>query len=307
MKCVVTGGAGFIGSHLADALLARGDEVHVLDDLSLGKKKNVPSGAIFREGNILDARLLADVLEGASVVFHQAALPSVPRSVEDPLASHDANATGTLRVIDAARRAGVQKVVYAASSSAYGDTPILPKREDMPPAPKSPYAVAKLTGEMYCRVFYEVYGLRTTALRYFNVYGPRQDPQGAYAAVIPRFAMAALEGRPLVVNGDGSNSRDFTFVADAVAANLLAAASTKADGQVVNVGGGTRVTIRELARKVVDLTGSRSEIVHAPPRPGDIEHSLASQEAALALLGYRPTVSLDAGLETTIAWFRSHS
>lgn len=300
MKCVVTGGAGFIGSHLSEALLAMG-EVVVIDDLSLGKRTNVPTGARLREGTILDRALLAEEFDGADYVFHEAALPSVPRSIEDPFASHQANVTGTLHVLMAARDAGVRKVVLAASSSAYGDSATLPKHELMVPLPKSPYAAAKLAAEMYARAFYDSYGLRTTSLRYFNVYGPRQDPRGAYAAVIPKFFAAALRGDPLVIHGDGSQSRDFTYVTDVVRANILAATSTNSDGAVINVGAGERTTISEIAKTIVALTGSRSRIEQGPARAGDIAHSLASLDRAATLLGYAPSVRIKEGLARCLA------
>lgn len=302
MKVVVTGGAGFIGSNLVHELV-RDHEVHVVDDLSTGNLANLPPQATFHRGSILDRALLDSVFRGAAWVFHQAALPSVARSIADPMRTHEANATGTLNVLAAARDAGVEKVVYAASSSAYGDTPTLPKVESMHGVPKSPYAVAKLAGEEYARVFHDVYGLRTTSLRYFNVYGPRQNPAGDYAAVIPRFIQAAMGGRPLVVHGDGEQSRDFTFVQDAVRANVLAAGSRKADGLVVNIGGGRRTTVNELAEKILRLVGSSSRLERVERRPGDVLHSLASLERAKATLGYEPQFSLDEGLKTTVAWF----
>ena len=305
MKVVVTGGAGFIGSNLARALLAEGREVHVLDDLSTGHRRNVPPGAVFHHGSILDRPLLGRVVQDATYVFHQAALPSVPRSVADPLASNEANVTGTLNVLVAARDAGVRKVVFAASSSAYGNTPTLPKHEGMPVNPMSPYALTKVAGEFYCRIFHQVYGLRTTGLRYFNVYGPGQDPDGAYAAVIPRFIVRALRGEPLPIHGDGTQSRDFTFVADAVRANLLAAASTESDGLVMNVGAGRRTTLLELARLVIEATGSASLVEHHPRRPGDVDHSLADVSLAARTTGYAPTVDVREGIRRTAEWFRA--
>lgn len=300
----MTGGAGFIGSNLAERLLAEGHEVHVVDDLSTGHRRNVPAKATFHHVSILDDAGLRRALAGAEVVWHEAALGSVPRSMADPLGSHGPNLTGTLKVLEAARHAGVRKVVYAASSSAYGDTPTLPKVESMPPQPLSPYAVTKLAGELYCQVYTRAYGLPTTSLRYFNVYGPRQDPEGPYAAVVPRFILAALRGEPLTVNGDGRQSRDFTFVGDVVEANLLAAQRGKGDGAVVNIGAGGQTELNELARLVVELAGSRSPIVHAPPRPGDIRDSLAGLAQARDLLGWRPRTPVREGLATTVEWFR---
>jgi len=304
MKCIVTGGAGFIGSHLAEALLARGDEVHIIDDLSTGHRGNVPAGAQLHQGSITDRELLARVFAGAKYVFHEAALGSVPRSIEEPARTDFANVHGTVCVLDAARHANVEKVVFAASSSAYGDTPTLPKHEEMAPSPKSPYAVTKLAGEQYCRTFYETYGLRTTALRYFNVYGPRQDPQGAYAAVIPRWIAACLGGEPIVIHGDGSQSRDFTYVDDVVQANLLATASTAADGEIVNIGAGSRTDLSTLAKLILDATGSDARVEHAPPRAGDVAHSLASLEKAKRVLAYEPRVTLREGLAATAASMR---
>ena len=303
MKVVVTGGAGFIGSHLAESYLDEA-EVHVLDDLATGKRANVPKGAIFHEGSILDKDLLARVLKDARFVFHEAALGSVPRSVADPQRSNEVNVTGTLNVLVAARDAGVEKLVYAASSSAYGNTPTLPKHEGMPVNPMSPYAVTKVTAEHYCKVFHQVYGLRTTVLRYFNVYGPRQDPNGAYAAVIPRWIHAALKGEPLTIFGDGTQSRDFTYVKDIVQANRLAALSVKADGQVINAGAGGRTELNLLAKEILAAAGSTSPIRHEPRRPGDVDHSLASLEKARELLGYSPRVDVAAGVAQTVDWFR---
>lgn len=304
MKAVVTGGAGFIGSHLAERLLQDGHEVHVLDDLSLGRRANVPAQAVFHHGSVLDARRVGEALAGADAVFHEAALPSVPRSLEAPLASHEANATGTLQILEAARRLDVAKVVYAASSSAYGNTATLPKVEAMPAAPRSPYAAAKLAGEMYCAAYAAAYGVRTVCLRYFNVYGPRQDPEGAYAAVIPRFILAALQGRPLPIHGDGAQTRDFTYVADAVEANLLAWRAPAGDGQPINVGAGERTDLNTLAAHILRLTGSASPVVHGPARPGDVRDSLAGLDRARGLLGYRPRVRLSEGIAETVAWFR---
>lgn len=303
MKSVVTGGAGFIGSNLAEALLADRQEVHIIDDLSTGHRHNIPEGATFHEGSVLDIPLLKRVFKDTDVVYHQGALGSVPRSIENPARSHDVNVNGTFNVLDTARTCGVQKVVYAASSSAYGDTPTLPKVEDMPPNPKSPYAVTKLTGELYCRTFFETYGLRTTALRYFNVYGPRQDPEGAYAAVIPKFILAAMAGKDLTIHGDGEQSRDFTYVADVVEANRLAARSTKADGMMMNIGAGGRTTVNELARAIIDAVGSLSSVVHGPVRGGDVAHSLAGLERAAKAIGYAPAYDMEAGLAATVEWF----
>jgi nucleoside-diphosphate-sugar epimerase len=307
MKVLVTGGAGFIGSNLAERLLADGHDTHVLDDLSTGHARNVPAKAVFHRASILDDAQLRKAMQGAEVVYHEAALGSVPRSVAEPVLSHEVNLTGTLRVLEAARALGVRKIVFAASSSAYGDTPTLPKHEGMVPAPLSPYAVTKLAAEHYCAAYTKVYGLRTTALRYFNVYGPRQDPNGAYAAVIPKFILSALKGEPLTIHGDGSQSRDFTYVADVVQANVLAAQDGKSDGQMMNIGAAGRTDLNELATEILQLAGSKSKIAHGPPRAGDVHDSQASLERARDLLGYRPAVALPEGLKRTVAWFREHA
>lgn len=256
------------------------------------------------KGDICDAALVASAVDGADYVLHQAALPSVPRSVADPRASHEVNATGTLLVLIAARNAKVKRVVLASSSSVYGETPTLPKREDLPLLPLSPYAVSKLAAESYARVFHGVYALPAVALRYFNVFGPRQDPASQYAAVLPRFVAAALRGEPLRIYGDGEQTRDFTYVEDVVQANLRACFAEAAPGNVYNIAGGARVTVRGLAETVIDKTGSRSPIVLDPPRPGDIRHSLASIELAQSDLGYSRTVDLEEGVARTVGWFR---
>jgi len=297
-KAVVTGGAGFIGSHLVGALTQRGYRVIIIDDLSTGKKENIEQllrggGVQFYKGSITDLPLLQRLFQGAEYVFHQAALPSVPRSIENPYASHEINATGTLNVLLAARDSKVNKVIYASSSSAYGDTPTLPKREDMLPSPQSPYAVTKLTGEYYCQVFNRVYALPTACLRYFNVYGPRQDPASQYAAAIPRFISRVAEGKPPVIYGDGMQTRDFTFVEDVVAANLLAAES-KLTG-VFNIGSGANISINELCQLIIRLMEKNIAPVYEESRPGDVMHSLADISHA-AEFGYQPKYSLEAGL-----------
>ena len=303
LKAIVTGGAGFIGSHIARELAERGYDVVILDNLSTGKRENIEpllgrDYVNFVQGSVTDLPLLQELFTGTSYVFHQAAIPSVPRSIKDPLSSHEANITGTLNVLLAARDSGVKKVVYASSSSVYGDTPTLPKREDMTPSPLSPYAVTKLAGEHYCRVFQEVYGLPTSCLRYFNVYGPRQDPGSQYAAVIPLFIQKASRGEPPVIFGDGEQSRDFTFVRDVVEANILAAESDACGA--FNVGRGERTTINGLAELIIELTGSKVKAVHENPRAGDIKHSLADISRATGF-GYAPKYKLEAGLKETIS------
>lgn len=305
-RVVVTGGAGFIGSHLTEELAERGYYVVILDNLSTGKRENIEEllkkdAVEFIRGSVTDLPLLNRVFQDTDYVFHQAAIPSVPRSVENPQASLEANVAGTLNVLLAARDSGVKKVIYASSSSAYGDTPSLPKREDMLPNPQSPYAVTKLAGEYYCQVFKEVYRLSTACLRYFNVYGPRQDPDSQYAAVIPRFIKRALQNRPPIVLGDGDQTRDFTFVKDAVLANILAA-ERNAEG-VFNVGNGRNISINELARMILKSLGMDLETVHEEPRPGDVRHSLADISKAKTF-GYEPRYSLEKGLEETIESFR---
>jgi len=306
---LVTGGAGFIGSHLVENLLAGGARVRVLDDFSTGRRENLEpfiDRIELVEGDITDFPTCCTAMEAVNLVFHQAALPSVPRSIEDPARSHDVNATGTLNVLLAARDAGAKRVVYASSSSAYGDTPTLPKREDQAPSPRSPYAVAKLTGEQYCRSFPGVFKLEAVALRYFNVFGPRQDPNSAYAAVIPLFASAALEGRSPTINGDVEQTRDFTYIENVVLANLLAASSPaeKVSGEVFNVGCGGRISINDLWREIKDAVGGTVDAVHGPPRPGDVKDSLADLTHLRERTGFEVRVGLKEGIEKTVAWIR---
>jgi len=302
-KVIVTGGAGFVGSHLAEELANRGYYVVILDDLSTGRMENIADliakeNIEFVQGNINDASLLQRLFRDAYYVFHLAAIPSVPRSTENPLASHQVNATGTLNVLLSARDSGVKKVVYASSSSVYGDTGTAAKREDMMPSPQSPYAVTKLTGEYYCQVFQEVYGLPSICLRYFNIYGAQQDPNCPYAAVIPIFIRRICQGNPPVIFGDGKQTRDFTFIKDATEANILAAESD-ASG-VFNIGRGESVTINQLARLAIRLVGNNSVApVYDKPRPGDIRHSLADISKS-RILGYNPRYSLEEGLRETV-------
>jgi UDP-glucose 4-epimerase len=301
MKVVVTGGAGFIGSNLAEEL-SRRYEVTVVDDLSTGRESNLEGLDVeFEKGSILDAGLLARAFEGARYVFHEAALPSVQRSVDDPARSNLVNVDGTLNVLLAARDAGVEKVLLASSSSVYGDTPTLPKVESMTPAPMSPYAVTKLTDEHYCRVFTSLYGLPTVALRYFNVFGPRQDPTSQYAAVIPNFITRILAGRPPVVHGDGRQTRDFTFVRDVVSANILAAESDAVG--VFNVACQRRIDLLDLAGAIMEIVGTRVAPVHEAARPGDVRDSLADISRARDAFGYVPQYTLAEGLQETIQCF----
>ena len=307
---LVTGGAGFIGSSLARVLVRRGDQVRVLDDFSSGKRQNLDDIAArieVIEASILDEATLRRAAAGVDVIFHQAALPSVPRSLNAPLPSHEANATGTLRVLEAARAERVRRVVYAGSSSAYGDTPVLPKVETMVPRPLSPYAVSKLTGELYCQMYARTFGVETVVLRYFNVFGPRQDPTSQYAAVIPRFVTAALAGEQPVIFGDGSQSRDFCFIDNVVDANLRAAEAPgpEVSGRVFNIACGTATDLNTVVRLVGELTGKPLQARYQPPRAGDVKHSLADIEQARAGLGYQPQVLFPEGLARTVAWFRS--
>lgn len=305
-KYLVTGGAGFIGSNIAGELVRRAEDVRVLDNLSTGKLENLQG---FRDsidlltGDLRDVEAVRRAVDGVDYVIHQAALPSVPRSVADPVASNAANVDGTLNLLVAARDAEVKRVVYASSSSAYGDSPTLPKREDMPTDPRSPYAVAKLAGEQYCRVFTSVYGLPTVSLRYFNVFGPRQDPTSQYAAVIPAFITAMRRGDRPVIYGDGHQSRDFTFVSNVVAANLLACERADADGLALNIACGESISLLDLVEKINRLLGTTIEPAFEPERPGDVKHSLADTSRARHYLGYEPLVTFDEGLARTLEFF----
>jgi len=302
MKAIITGGAGFIGSNLAE-VLSRDNEVIIVDDLSTGNDANIRGLEIeLVKGSVTDLDLLRKIFKGADYVFHQAAIPSVPRSIKDPVSTNEANVTGTLKVLIAARDCGVKKVIFASSSSAYGDTPELPKREDMNPNPMSPYAVTKLVGEYYCNVFNDVYDLKTAALRYFNVYGPKQDPYSDYAAVIPKFIKRIQEGKPPIIYGDGNQTRDFTSVDDVVSANILAAESD-AKG-VYNVATGKRITINELANVIMAIMGRDLDPIHEKPREGDVLHSLGDITKAKKDFGYAPGDKLEANLKETVKWFR---
>ena len=311
-RCVVTGAAGFIGSNLVRALLDQGWDVVALDNLSTGRKENLEelhgrTGFTFVEGDVRDQDTLRDVFAGASVVFHQAALGSVPRSVDDPWTTHDHNVNGTLSALLAARDQGVKRFVYAGSSSVYGDTAVLPKVETMTPNPLSPYAVSKHVGELYCAVFARVYGLETVTLRYFNVFGPRQDPNSQYAAVIPRFVSALAEGKAPTIFGDGEQTRDFTFIDNVVQANILAATADHPDlpGKVMNIGCGGRYSINELLRHLQEIMGTDVTPSYVAPRPGDVRDSQADITLARTLIGYEPSVELREGLEKTVAWFQA--
>jgi len=305
-SALVTGGAGFIGSHLVDRLVAESWRVRVLDDFSTGHEANLAGCADRIEllrGDIRAPMSLARAMRGVEVVFHQAAIASVPRSVEDPIGTHEVNALGSLRVLEAARAAGVRRVVYAASCAVYGDGPELPKFEGLAPRPLSPYALQKYMGEAYCGIYTRLHGLETVALRYFNVYGPRQDPRGEYAAVVPRFIEACLAGEPPVVFGDGEQTRDFVMVDDVVAANLRAADAEKAVGHVCNVASGSETSLNALLDELRELTGNRCEARYVSARPGDVRRSVACLAAARERLGYEPQVSLRAGLARCIEHF----
>jgi UDP-glucose 4-epimerase len=309
-SCLVTGGAGFIGSALVRALLARGDRVRVIDNFFSGKRENLAEVAADIDliaGDIRDAGSLGRALAGVELVFHQAAIASVPRSLVDPIASHQVNATATLELLAAAKRAGARRLIYAASSSAYGDSPTSPKVESMRPAPLSPYAVSKLAAEHYCQVFAGAYGLETVCLRYFNVFGPRQDPTSEYAAVIPRFITAALAGRGVTIFGDGTQSRDFCYIDNTVEANLAAAAADapRVSGQVFNVACGAATSLNEVVRLVGEIVGHPVEVSYAARRVGDVQHSLADVTAAREALGYRGAISFRQGLERTVSWYRA--
>ena len=311
-KVLVTGGAGFIGSHISEKALERGDTVVVLDNLSTGKQENLAHleslGKDLKiiKGDVSDSQVVKRAMEGVEVVFHQAALGSVPKSVLDPISSHHANITGTVEMLLAAKNAGVKQFVVAASSSAYGETPELPKVETMYPNPLSPYAVTKLAQEQYCRAFYESYGLKTVSLRYFNVYGSRQDPTSQYAAVIPKFYQSFLNGEAPTIYGDGEQTRDFTYIDDVVQANFAAAAYDGAAGQIFNIAGGKRISVNELGQRIAKIVGVDIQPKHVDARPGDIRHSLADITAAKRELGFDPKTSLEQGLEACAAWYRSY-
>lgn len=303
---LVTGGAGFIGSNLAISLVESGHRVKVLDDFSTGRLDNLQP--VLKEIELFraDLRNLDDVRRataGVEVVFHQGALPSVPRSVADPLTTNEVNVTGTLNVFIASRDAGVRRVVYASSSSVYGNSDVLPKVETMTVRPMSPYAASKLAGEYYAKIFHELYGLETVGLRYFNVFGPRQDPKSEYAAVIPRFISALLEKKSPVVFGDGEQSRDFTFIDDVVKANLCSCQSDGVSGEVFNIAGGNRITLNHLLAVLMDIIGCDMEVIYADPRPGDVKHSLAGIDKASDMLGYISKTVLEEGLRVTVEWF----
>jgi nucleoside-diphosphate-sugar epimerase len=303
---LVTGGAGFIGSHLTEELARRGHRVRVLDNLSTGKRGNLEhiAGVDFVQGDIADLKVCADAVEGVDYVLHQAAIPSVPRSVKDPVTSNRSNIDGSLNILVAARDAGVKRLVYAGSSSAYGDTPTLPKREDMPARPLSPYALQKLVAEQYCQMFTRLYGLETVTIRYFNVFGPRQDPGSPYSGVISLFSTALLEGRQPIIYGDGEQTRDFTYVANVVDGVLRACEAPGVSGEVINVATGGRISLNRLLDTMNRIIGTSIRAQYQEPRAGDVKDSQADITLAGRLLGYAPTVHLEEGLRRTLDWCR---
>ena len=308
-KVLITGGAGFIGSNLTEAVLQRGHSVRVLDDFSTGKRENLIFGKAYPsleiiEGDLRDLSSCRKAVQGMEYVFHQGALPSVQRSVEDPETSHAVNVGGTLNILLAAREKGVKRVMYAASSSVYGDTPTLPKHEEMPPNPLSPYALQKYIGEQYCRLFYQLYGLETVSLRYFNIFGPKQDPNSLYSAVIPKFIDALLQGSPPTIYGDGEQSRDFTFIENVVQANLLAMSAAHLHGEAINIACGKRISLNQLLSVLKEILGSKQSPRYQEMRKGDVKHSLADIRRGKEIINYEPTVGIEAGLRKTVDFFK---
>jgi len=306
IRYLVTGGAGFIGSHLVRRLVTEGLNVRVVDNLSTGdsaRLKDVTGTLEFIRGDLADTGVSDEVVQGVDYVFHQAAIPSVQRSVADAVSTNRANVTATLNLLESCRKTGVRRVVFAASSSAYGDTAVLPKVENMPPDPLSPYALQKLVGERYCQLYYRLYGLETVCLRYFNVFGPGQDPHSEYSAVIPKFITLMMAEKAITVNGDGEQSRDFTYVENVVEANLLALQSKAAPGNVCNVGCGERISLNMLLKLLEEITGKKPKINYVSSRPGDVRHSLADISLARRILGYEPKVMVKEGLNLTVDAF----
>lgn len=309
-RFLITGGAGFIGSNIADRLLEKGNHVRIIDNLFSGKRENLKNALTskdceFIEGDIRDIRTVRNACKDVDFVLHEAAIPSVPRSIDDPLSTNDVNINGTLNILKASLENKVRRIVYAASSSAYGDTAVLPKKEDMPPSPLSPYAVSKLTGEYYCRVFTNVYGLETVSLRYFNIFGPRQDPNSTYAAVIPKFITAILKGESPLVNGDGEQSRDFTYIENVIQANINACYSKGAAGMMFNIACGARFTLNDLIRQLEGIMNKKANQKYMPPKKGDVKHSQADITNASKHLDYRVMVDFNEGLKKTVAYFAS--
>ena len=307
---LITGGAGFIGSHIAKRLVSDGARVRVVDNLSTGlidRLQDCAGSIEFIRGDLADVRVSDDVVQGVDYVLHQAAIPSVQRSVADPLTTNRANITATLNLLESCRKAKVRRLVFAASSSAYGDTEVLPKTEQMPPNPLSPYALQKLVGERYCKLYYQLYGFETVCLRYFNVFGPGQDPHSEYSAVIPRFISAMLANKPVTIYGDGEQSRDFTYVENVVEANLMALRASQAPGNVCNIGCGERITLNALARLLEEIIGTKANVQYAAAKPGDVRHSLADITLARTFLSYEPRVFVKEGLARTVEAFMRSS
>jgi UDP-glucose 4-epimerase len=306
---LITGGAGFIGSNIAHELVRRGEKVRIVDNFITGKEENIDdiiNDIELIAADIRDLRSMRRAMKGVDFVLHHAALPSVARSVSDPIDSNEVNVNGTLNLLVAARDEGVKRFVFAASSSAYGDTPVLPKREDMSPDPLSPYAISKLIGERYCRVFHNIYNLETVSLRYFNVFGPRQDPASEYSAVIPKFITAMLNSEPLTVYGDGEQSRDFTYVQNVINANILACKATGTSGEVINIACGGQISLNQLISNIGQSIGVKPRCIYAERRVGDVMHSCADISKAKSLLRYEPKVDFDQGLRETVMWFAEH-
>ncbi|MFC2093012.1 SDR family oxidoreductase [Bacteroidota bacterium] len=306
MKFLVTGGAGFIGSNIVEELLKKGHSVRVLDNFSTGKRENLgefKSDIELFEGDIRSYHIVRQAVNGIEVILHQAALPSVPRSINDPITTNEVNVMGTLNILDAAKDAGVKRIIYASSSSVYGDNPVLPKREDMLPNPLSPYAVSKLAGEKYCHVFSKLYGIETVILRYFNVFGPRQDPNSQYSAVIPKFIKLMSKNQRPTIYGDGTQSRDFTYVANIVKGNLLAATKDVKSGLVMNCANHGQVTLNELVKQINNLLNKNIEPIYADPRPGDIKHSFANIDKIKNSIEFIPRINFVSGLDLTIKQF----
>jgi nucleoside-diphosphate-sugar epimerase len=309
-RFLVTGGAGFIGSHLVRRLLADGGQVRVVDNLATGNRERLSDleGKIeFLEGDLANPGTCEQAVQGVDSVLHQAAIPSVQRSVRNPVETNNANITGTLNLLESCHKHKIGRFVYASSSSAYGDTPVLPKREDMPPNPMSPYALQKFVGERYCQLYFRLYGLETVSLRYFNIFGPNQDPYSEYSAVIPKFVTRLARLQPIVVYGDGEQSRDFTYVDNAVEANILALTAPGAAGSVINVGCGERITLNHLIKSLEEILGVKADVDYQLARPGDVRDSLADISVARQLLGYEPKVTVTEGLRRIAAWFAANA
>ncbi|MDQ0300701.1 UDP-glucose 4-epimerase [Salibacterium salarium] len=308
-RYLVTGGAGFIGSHIVKALIEKGEQVRVLDNLKTGKEENISAyvhDIEWIEGDFTDLTVLKKALKGVDTVFHQGAIPSVPKSINEPMDTNHANVTGTVQLLQAAVEEKVSRVIYAASSSAYGDSEVLPKREDMLGKPMSPYAVSKYAGEHYCKAFHEIHGLETLSLRYFNVFGPKQDPYSEYSAVIPKFIHSVLRDQSPTIYGDGTQSRDFTYIDNVVSANILAAEAAHLSGEVINIGSGEQIDLNQLVSKINKKLGKEIKPTYAAERVGDVKHSLADITRAEKLIGYRPNVSFTKGLDQTIEWFKEN-